>query len=47
MCTTSYSAYLMKPLQLNLEINQELQGQLDDKAWRPWGIPTQECVYVH
>ena len=20
--------------------------KLDDKAWRPWGIPTQECVYL-
>ena len=21
-----------------------IQVELDDKAWRPWGIPTQECV---
>ena len=37
---------------LGLWVNSQLghftaypkQIQLEDKAWRPWGIPTQECV---
>ena len=34
----------MKLGQIELSSNID---KLDDKAWRPWGIPTQECVYIH
>ena len=27
-----------------MRLVMKMKTKLDDKAWRPWGIPTQECV---
>ena len=27
-----------------IQNGEQFTHKLDNKAWRPWGIPTQECV---